>query len=90
MFFCFQIIPPLQLNTDLDLPLCCLFPLRAMKLSLLLSPTHRDELPYKTEQIQNTIGREYYNYTAILQIFLHSMNIILCPSVAANPQFGHH
>lgn len=33
--------------SDLNLPLCRLFPLRAMKLSLLLSPTHRDELPCK-------------------------------------------
>lgn len=38
----------LQMNADLDLPLCCLFPLRAVKLSLLLPPTHRDKLPCKS------------------------------------------
>lgn len=32
------------LISNLDLPLCCLFPRRTMELSFLLSPTHRDEL----------------------------------------------
>lgn len=43
---------------DLDFPLCCLFPLRTMELSFLLSPTHRDELSCNTETY-TTVGDWY-------------------------------
>lgn len=51
----------MELNMDLELPLCCLFPLGAVELSLLLSPTHRDKPPCKTHNIQlDIIIQTYY------------------------------
>lgn len=47
-------------DRDLDFPLCCLFPLRAVELSLLLPPANRDELSYKNTQYFRFIQNHYH------------------------------
>lgn len=72
----------LELNTDLELPLCCLFPLGAMELSLLLSPTHRDKPPCKAQTYSCILIIQALIYT-----FLKSSHGLFCGCVWSHCTF---